>query len=220
MHIRIKLDRDKWKQSFSMEQSSEKSLISLDYRGKIPAGHSLRQERNGTDESLGKIGWGITIYSMDTIDSTLLSEKIIGKASHHEAFQSEWDPMDSFDESIYAWVHVEPKVFEMLVNCQLGGIDVDSIVFEVEGESLEHGWEPDGSTTVWNVSKNSHLTIKSVLFQFAPNIEDTWEVDPLAPVDEKPALIVKAIDWLQATHSRLLWTNALLLAVLIAVLWR
>ncbi len=91
-----------------------------------------------------------------------LNEEKIGTLGFFPSSGSR-DDRPGRDASLEAYVFVSDEMFDRLVRSIQAGSWPDSIQVDLgSGDSLEYGWEPDGSRIVWKIEKPASPTYINV----------------------------------------------------------
>jgi hypothetical protein len=105
--------------------------------------------------------------SETALNRLALNDEKIGTLGFFPGSESR-DDLPGRDASLEAYVFVTDEIFDRLIRSIQAGRKPDSIHVDLGGgDSLEYGWEPDGSRMVWKIDKpTSPAYIKVAGMQF------------------------------------------------------
>lgn len=184
-----------------------------------------RSIRTKDDVELGHLLWEVQISEATQLNDFLRSNKAIGSASYLPEVE-DWE--HGFSEAGFsAWAALEPAEFSALREALLSGAVPGRISLEVAG--LEYGWEPDGSSKVWDIKSDRSLLVTAVTVASTPALSFTGDdiYDEDAPLTQTPppatsqdiqSLAAVAARIETALHSQVRWMIIIGGVVVVAVL--
>lgn len=116
--------------------------------------------RTPDNRSLNAAEWAITFYENGSGNKYTELHKAIGLINYHEEEHYEQYDIDDSPEACYAWANLDSPTFALLRDMALAG--KLPAAFRLEAWGIDYGWEPDGSSRVWDVKTHKNAVISKV----------------------------------------------------------
>jgi len=178
--------------------------------------------RTSDERLLDDMEWSLSVYRESTSNAHVRAHEAIGILEYHP----ETDGVDFHAaEGCFAWGHLDGANFDLLKELAVSGHLPTKIRVHSKGTGLRYGWEPDGSSKVWDLSADHHAYVTQLEFEIPVIAADESdeltepEASQTTALSSPPRPVALAADLAQI-NSRLGWILVALMILLGVVLLR
>jgi hypothetical protein len=168
-----------------VNHSAESSGATLLVKGRLARGTTIRTKG---DRDLSSAPWSFLIVPMGSISAAAKESGGVGLCSFLDDFD---DPDYGYEASFDGHIGMDAAEQQALISAWLAGKRFSRMTVAVEG--LEYGWEPDGSSKVWD-EKSPHRTVAGSSFEILDPAPAKPDQDEPVTHAADPALTPRDLD--------------------------